>query len=241
MNYKGIWVRGQRYKVLEFLNRPKFRLMDLPPELRHNVLRYLPDATDVGVYLSGHNGMSPTAVELPVTARAGDRVLRQETIMMTIEQTTFAIHSGPGNASFQTWLEHVDLRLASDGYINGFDAVKSLSFPYFSRYPHSHLLATATNNDIELMLKCRNLESVSMEWAGQELCNYDAATGMPFAKPVQQLRSEYRLDRMLDLRRVKKLVLVGRMIGDTTLSDLATWLGTNMPHVDGKRIQVVVV
>lgn len=233
-------VREHKHKVMDSVDKQKFRIMDLPPEMRHSILRFLPEVDLVPVYLPGHNGRAPTGVNLPVTARAGDKLLRQETIMTTIEQSIFEIHSGPGNAGFQTWLKHVDLSLASRGYTNGFDAVKSLSFPYSSRYPHASLPATTPNNDIELMLRCRNLESVHMVWVTQSLMNYDAVTGQHAPKGVQQLRTEYRLDRMLGLRRVKKLTLFCRGANTIALHNMAAWLGASMPDVDGQTIQVIV-
>ncbi|KAK4540889.1 hypothetical protein LTR36_008831 [Oleoguttula mirabilis] len=241
VKYEGMWMHEERAKVLDFLRRQVFRIMDLPPELRHQILRYLPANTTVTVYLAGRNGLPPSGVELPVTTRAGDKLLRQETLMLTIEQTTFSIHSFVGNTSFQNWLQHVDLRLASDGYTNGFDAVKSLSFPFFSRFPHAIFPATQANSDIELMLKCRNLESVSMEWHFSELASYDAATRHTSPKTVQQLCAQYRLDRMLGLRKLKKLVLVQfRGVGSIALQHLAAWSRANMAEVGGHACQVTV-
>ncbi|KAK5132861.1 hypothetical protein LTR08_008577 [Meristemomyces frigidus] len=240
MNHDGVWMLESRHKFLSYIKKRQFKLMSLPSELRHEILKYLPEDTYIGVYLPGHRGMVPTGVELPVTARAGDKLLRQETIMITIEQTTFAIHSGPGNASFQNWLGDVDLRLTSKTYVTGFDAVKSLAFPYFSRFPHASLAPATPNSDIELMLSCRQVEQVSMVWVAQELVADDAATGQQGPKTVERLRKEYRLDRMLGLRKLRTLTLVRRGAGNSTaLDDLAAWFRANMSGVDGQSIQVV--
>ncbi|KAK5125242.1 hypothetical protein LTR85_000918 [Meristemomyces frigidus] len=256
VKYKGVWMREERQKVLEHINtaefrimdlpselpimETKFRIMDLPSELRHHILSYLVENDLVSVYLPGNGYMPPTGIDLPVTARAGDKLLRQETLMLTIEQTTFDIHSFIGNTGFQAWLRRVDLRLASGGYTDGFDAVRSLSLPYFCFFPHATFPATRPNSDIELMLKCRNMEEVSIAWADKELWSVDATTGLQAAKTVQQLRTQYRLDRMLGLRRLKKLVLKRKGIGNIALHNLATWFRASMPDVDGQPIQVIV-
>ena len=229
-----------QHKITIYLQKRQFKLMKLPPEVRHRILHYLPKSKYIAVYLPGNNGRTPTRVELAVTARASDKLLRQETIMTTIEQTTFAIHSGPGNAKFQKWLGETKLSLASPNYHLAFDVVKSLSFSYFSRFHHQTMPATAKDNDIELMVKCCQLESASMVSVGAELFAYDN-TGQYLAKTVQRLCQEYRLDRMLDIW-LKKLTLIWRGLGDVTdLERLAAWFRANMSNVDGRPINVVLL
>ena len=80
-----------------------------------------------------------------------------------------------------------------------------------------------------------------MVWVRQELGTYDHTTGQQLGKTVDQLRNEYCLDRMLGLRKLKTLTLVGRGIGDrTTWDNLAAWFRANLPNVDGCPIRVVV-
>jgi len=229
-------------KLLEKLDCKRCQiLLKLPPELRHQVLSYLPKHDIVAVNLPGNHGLPPTKIPLPATAHAGDRLLRQETLIVTIESTTWSIHSWPGNQGFQAWLGGIDLTLASKTYATGFDAVKSLMFEFFSRYPHRIKQPQDPNNDIELMLKCGNLEHVTTEWAGEELREYDRVTGTWNYKTVDQLRVDYRLDRMLELRKLKKLELVlCKGVGLGVLPELGAWFVANMPQVAGKAIEVVV-
>ena len=235
--HKGNWMTEQTRNALKRI----FDLVALPPEIRHQIISHLlpPGDNIVRVFLPGYAGTPPTPIALPVTARLGDRQLRQETLMVTIERTTWSVHSYQGNIAFNTWLSKVDLSLASSNYATGYDAVKSLHFPYFSRYPHVTLRPHEPNLDIELMLKCNNLEKVTMEWVGQEL---NIGAGSP--KSVQQLRTQYRLDRMLNLKKIKCLRL--RLIRDHSaanldlLRELGAWFKANMATIDGQAIDVVV-
>ena len=137
----------ERRKVLGHHDlKAKLQIMTkLPPELCHYILSFVPKNKIDMVYLRGNHGLPPTKVKLPVTTHAGDRLLRQETIMVTVESTTWSIHSWPGNQAFQAWLDGLDLSLASKTYKNGCDAVKSLMFEFFSRFPyHSYRPHTRT-------------------------------------------------------------------------------------------------
>ncbi|RMX74598.1 hypothetical protein D0869_12432 [Hortaea werneckii] len=154
VNYNGEYMTEPRMKVLKFIES-KIQIMQLQPEIREIILDHLCEETTIAVFLRG-NGYSPaTGIKLPVTARAGDRLLRQETIRTALEKTTFRIDSFPGNQAFQAWLE------------------KYLLFPYFSRFPHYNYPADHLNSDIELVLKCRNLETVNIQWASDVLYHGD--------------------------------------------------------------------
>lgn len=226
--------RGQEWWDLN----KKFQLMALPAELRHRILSNLPEKDFVAVFLPGRYGQVPQGIEIPVIAQAGDRQLRAETIMVTIEQTTWSIHSGPGNTHFQQWLSGVDLTPASKNYTDGFDAVKSLTLPYFSRFPHARLLATAPNNDVELALKCKNLERLSTLWVDEELFKCDQDGHGP--KTVPQLRGEYRLDGLLGLTKLKRMYLGyrGGAGGQQVIEALAVWFKADF--VKRGKVEMVV-
>ncbi|RMX76960.1 hypothetical protein D0869_10251 [Hortaea werneckii] len=235
VNYNGEYMTEPRMKVLKFIES-KIQIMQLQPEIREIILDHLCEETTIAVFLRG-NGYSPaTGIKLPVTARAGDRLLRQETIRTALEKTTFRIDSFPGNQSFQDWLERVDLREVSKNYVNGFDAVKHLLFPYFSRFPHYNYPADHPNSDIELMLKCRNLETVNIQWASDVLYQSDGRV-----KTVDQLRKEFRLDRMLGLANLKQLTVTGRLTweGEKLLHDLAGWFWDNLVGKGGSKVEVL--
>lgn len=179
-------------------------LMSFEVELRDKILEYLVHGSPIRVFLAPRGRDPPTAIQLPITARVGNRKLRQETIRVALMNTTLEIHSGPGNRKLQQWLSSIDLSLASKGQTNGFDAVKKLSFPYFSFLPYDRLLADTPHGDIELMKKCSNLREVSIYFSPGQVCDYFAPD-----KSAQQLRQDYRLDGMLGLEKLETLRFLG--------------------------------
>ena len=50
-----------------------------------------------------------------------------------------------------------------------FDAVKSLRFPYFSRFPHKRLADDIPNNDVELTCRSQNLRVLDITFVDEEL------------------------------------------------------------------------
>ena len=219
--------------------RKKFRLFGLPYEVRHEILGYVADAMSIAVYLPGIGGMPSTAIPLPLVTQVGDRRLRLETILLAIKQTTLEIHSGPANQKLQVWLASLNFsHTGNTSLCNGFDAVHSLRFPYFSRFPHRILAARSSNNDIDLMRRCANLRSVSLHFVHSELIDY--TTGL--AKSVAQLRAEYRFDCMRNLRNLSKLELEGPSpgtVGHTVTVALAAWFRWEYA-LHGKALQVTI-
>jgi hypothetical protein len=211
-----------------------FRFLDLPQKIRHKIYKYLPETTYAQVFLGGRYG-TPTKIQLPAITRAGDTLIRQEAIKITIEITTFSVHSFEGNQKFTEWLGIVDLSKSSKNYISGFDAVKSLEFPYFSRFPHRYFDASRTNSDIELMVRCKNLEKASLTWASDELFEYDDDNGSMEPKSVEVLRRQYRLDRMLACENLTTVLLVGYRSRAQSLQDLADWLRAELPAAKNGR------
>lgn len=195
-------------------DKPKpreFRIMALPFDVREKILQFVAldfikkrsPSLNLAVYLPGINGKTSTAIRLPPITQAGDRKLRLETILITLKLVTLEIHSGPGNAMLQKWLE--SLRLDKSGQTTlcaGFDAVHSLEFPYFSRYPFHFLPANAPNNDVELMRRCNTLRHVKVNFVLSTLYGNPGSL-----KTVAELRKDYRLDGMLELQNLRTLVL----------------------------------
>jgi len=232
-----IEARDGTLMTMKFARSKPFQMMELPPEIRRQILSHLIEETFLNVYLRGVYS-APTGMILPSIVYA-DKTLRAEYLREAIEQTTFSIHSGQGNEHFQKWLASTDLSDVSS-YKNGFGAVKTLHFPYFSRYPWYVLPADAPNNDIELMLRCPNLETVSLFWAGATLTDQNNV-----GKIVEQLRTEYRLDRLLQLRGLKRMVMFRFQFGTTmeeVLENLVQWLREALPMNEaGERPEVKII
>ncbi|KAK0893818.1 hypothetical protein LTR91_020321 [Friedmanniomyces endolithicus] len=232
-----IGARDGTLMTMRFARSKPFQVMEFPPEIRRHIWSHMIEETFLNVYMRGVHG-APTGMILPNIVYA-DKTLRAEYLREAIEKTTFSIHSGPGNQHFQKWLASTDLSDVSS-YKNGFGAVKTLHFPYFSRHPWYILPADAPNNDIELMLRCPNLESVSMFWAGATLTDQNNV-----GKSVEQLRTEYRLDRLMQLRGLKRMVMYRFQFGNATeevLETLVEWLREALPMSEaGERPEVKII
>lgn len=204
---------------------PKFRIMDLPYDIRERILRQdtlefvsrTSPSLCIAVYLPGINGGASTAMRLPPVTQAGDRELRMQSMLVTIKLITFEIHSGPGNAKLQRWLRSINLQASGQTHLNtGFDAVHSLYFPYFSYFPY-HLPEITANNDIELARRCANLRTLKVYFSSD---NLEDVYGNP--ETVACLRESYRLDGMLELKNLKYLALHASSCL-TALKNLKVW------------------
>ncbi|KAK3620379.1 hypothetical protein LTR56_014964 [Elasticomyces elasticus] len=225
--------------TLRFLRSQPFNLMGLPAELRLRILSYLVEANILDVYTRGRLG-PPQGMKLPNIVYA-TKILRAQYLLVAIANTTFRVHNGPGNTHFQEWLTDTDLTDVSHHHKDGFDAVKALEFPYFSRFPHQALAPDVPNSDVKLMLRCKNLESVRMNWVGSTL--FDQAT--QGGKSVAQLRTEYRLDGMLGLHTLKRLQLeryAPATFADEVLENLAEWFRSGLKlNCEGKGAVVEII
>lgn len=223
-----------------------FPIMDLPYDIREKILQF--DALDyvsqaspslhIRVYLPGNYNAAPTAIRLPPLTQAGDRTLRLQSILVTIKLITVEIHSGPGNARLQTWLESLNLDGSGETRLRtGFDAVHSLYFPYFSRYPFYTLPANAPNNDVQLMRRCANLRKVRLNFAHETLSNNQGAI-----KSVEDFRRDYRLDGMLDLPSLVTLTLQNSSLdlnGVPLLMPLKVWFESEFSK-KGRSVTVTI-
>lgn len=99
-----------------------------------------------------------------------------------------------------------ELKTKNTSYNLGYECIREMRVPFFSRFPHKTLPKDAFNNDVLLMRACKNLTFVTTSWVGKEVtyfCNRDRY----IAQPIEQIVKEYRLDGMLDLRKLKFLHL----------------------------------
>lgn len=193
-----------------------FRLLDLDWSARPTILELLIGKHTVAVFLPGRYGQSAVGIKLPEITKV-NKQLRVESLLVAIEESTFEIHSDPGNTKFQNWLANTDLKPLNgnvpENIKTGFDAVQKLHFPYFSRFPH-HLPHITSNNDVNFMLKCDNLQEITLNFHFQEVFRKDVPG---VEKTAEQLRKEYYLDGVLGLDKLKKLRFSGWCSADKDL------------------------
>ena len=210
---------------------------NVPFEVRLLILNFAIDPITTPFFLKGHTGKSKQTTCLPLGPLTTHPSLRMrlEALLITIEKTTIEIHSGPANQAVQAWLASIDFtRLRGDSsYRSGFDVVKALRFPFFSRFPHRSLPSSAKNEDIQLIRCCKNLSSVRLTFVDEELTYFYNMDGW-LAKPVEQIREEYRLDDILGCGKLKHLHLANKItyqvyeasghVGERVVGRLREWL-----------------
>jgi hypothetical protein len=179
-----------------------FNLMGLPYDVRHGILERSVGTQNLKVFLRG-NGIP---IFLPAIARAGSKRLRRECLLVVLKQRTIEIHSGPGNAAMQKWLSKIDFTDTDSFLESGFDAITSLSFPYFSRFPYASPGITK-NNDVGLAMACKNLRSLRLDFNVAELIRIEAYYGkiMGYDTPALAIRQSYQLDGLLNAASLEKL------------------------------------
>lgn len=162
-------------------------------------------------FLPGGKGKKGSSLPLDPLACHTDERFRLESLIVTIEKSTIEIHSGPANEGVQQRLESVDFTPISGdtSYKTGFDAVKSLRFPDFSRFPHHRLPADAKNQDIALKLRCKNLTTLPITWVDEEVTYFAPMPGYQ-PKDIDVIRRQSHLDDMLKIKGLKHLHLAAR-------------------------------
>ncbi|KAF7187768.1 hypothetical protein HII31_10904 [Pseudocercospora fuligena] len=206
----------------------KFRFFDLPFAIRQKILRRVFPKTTAAVFLPGKYGRPRSYIpihDLFWTCRQ----LRAEALLVFIEQTNFAIHSFPGNEQLVNWLKAISFKPVKGevgkDIFTGLDALRSLEFPYFSRFPHARFDDTTPNSDVQLMSQAPQLQEVRLNWVWSEL-TYRPNPYDEIPKDLSTLRRQFRLDGILGLRRLKKVVLRGPVFVEETigLKALAKWM-----------------
>ncbi|KAF2207219.1 hypothetical protein CERZMDRAFT_102714 [Cercospora zeae-maydis SCOH1-5] len=87
---------------------------------------------------------------------------------------------------------------------DGFDAVRALRFPYFSRFPY-YLPHIASNNDIGLMLKCKTLRSAAIAFTPGDVVTLWGTGVRGLQKPAAQFVQEYYLTKILGRNELEEL------------------------------------
>ncbi|KAM0722201.1 hypothetical protein Q7P37_001642 [Cladosporium fusiforme] len=200
-----------------------FRFLDLPFDLRDIILGHIIKSQNIMAFLKN----SSTPLRLPAVAYAGHMALRRHCQLVTLKKCTIEIHSGPGNAKLQSWLSKIDFSAISN-LRTGFDAIRSLKFPYFSRFPYG-TPGINTNNDVQLMLACKNLTTVTLNFHPGEVGRIfmrfhnraERNNSTLYFETAQRIRQNYQLDGILGATELKTLRLDANPWGP--LSELASW------------------
>lgn len=180
----------------------------LPPELRRYILDLIIDPIATPIFIMHRRLGHYLKPIIPAIACAFTLQNRLECMAILLEKSTLEIRSGPGLTRTLGFLQAIDFNetAKNTSYDTGFDCVRSLVFPYFSRYPHAVLGDKAINKDIMLMRMCKNLFSVKLTFVDEELICW-GKDGYE-VKAIERIRREYRLDLMLGLKKLTRLRLV---------------------------------
>lgn len=197
-------IHREQLQASQEQNNTKFRLMDLPYDARRIILGHSIDFQTLRAFLK--NDRMP--IRLPEVARAGDSRLRRECLLVALNKCTMEIHSGPGNAALQGWLSSINFQGVDTSLETGFDAITSLDFPYFSRFPYGRPDITS-NNDVGLALSCKNLRDLKLNFHSEELgrvfYEHYESEGDVAAKSALSVRKNYQLDGLLGAEKLQTL------------------------------------
>jgi hypothetical protein len=239
-------VRQQLKATQDFLaerlskGQQRFELMRLPYDVRHLILEHLTNPQNIRVFLR----RSSIPIRLPEAARAGNIQLRRECLLVALKMCTIEIHSGPGNAALQAWLSMIDLTGIDSFCETGYDAITSLNFPYFSRFPYRDASITK-NNDIGLALACRNLRSLSVDFHSEELfrvlCRHPESEGNVATNCALDIRKSYQLDGLLDATKLEKIRFRTGAPEDLLagLAEMVAWLDKGFQE-RGQKVVIVI-
>ena len=147
-----------------------------------------------------------------------------------------------GNAALRAWLSTIDLTCIELFCKTGFDAIKSLSFPYFSRFPYRDASITK-NNDVGLALACKNLRSLTLDFHSEELfrvlCRHPEAEGDVAAKCALDIRKSYQLDGLLGATKLETIRFRACASEDLLagLKEVVAWMEKGF-HERGQKVVI---
>ena len=183
---------------------PNFRyFMDLPYDARYVVLEHMTPKQNIRAFLRRER----VGLELPIVARAGNRQLRRECLLVALNSCTMEIHSGPGNERLREWLAKISFDGVGTRCKTGFDAITSLKFPYFGYFPYGQPGITI-NNDLGLAMACKNLRTMRIHFAARSLENIASrcyGQEDPFELAAAMIRENFQLDGIFEAKKLEKL------------------------------------
>ena len=161
----------------------------------------------------GHDtnlALSPgsTATIVPGNIVQASKMLRLEYVLVALEGNTLGLGHHGDTIKLQHWLKGLDMSKVSS-YGNGLDAVKSISIRCRSGHLRGDDAKHMMHDDLDMVEQCRNLTVVEVICPFN--CFLDRNTplnpGWP-ARCLQQLYSDYPLDRLHKMSKLKELRLM---------------------------------
>jgi hypothetical protein len=155
-----------------------------------------------------------------------------EIIGVFMRNSKFMIASIHDNVFFRKFIASVR---------NGPAHVRELHLDFFDFFPDYEVTTgkrIPVNSDLELALACHGLHTLRLAFRTRNL--RDSSTGTP--KTVEELVGKYRLRRLLDCEKLRKIHLYGRYRYDgpmQVLRDLADWVTAEFEKQD-HRVECVV-
>ena len=180
-----------------------YHFMDLPYDVRYLVLEHMTPKQNIRAFLRRER----VGLQLSIVARAGNRQLRRECLLVALNSCTMEVHSGPGNERLREWLAKVDFTDVGTRCETGFDAITSLTFPYFGYFPYGQPVITV-NNDLGLAMACINLRTMDIYFAPRSLESIEGrcrGQDDPLELAAAMIRVNYQLDGIFEAKNLEKL------------------------------------
>lgn len=171
-----------------------FPLMELPYDVRHNIIEHMIDEQTIRPFMIPY----ATPIGLPNAARAGDRLLRRECILITLKLTTLEVQTGARNLILQRWLASISFEGVETSYKTAFDAIRSLKFTCFSFFP----IAQVKYDDIVLCQKSKHLRKLTINFHPDALIVSHLGPVLNYAPAFRQ---DSHLAGLLELSNLEEL------------------------------------
>jgi hypothetical protein len=220
---------------------PNFHyFMDLPYDVRYMILERMTPKQNIRAFLRRER----VGLQLPIISRAGNIKLRRECLLVALNSCTMEIHSGPGSERLRAWLAKVSFEGVDTSCETGFDAITSLTFPYFSYFPYGQPGITK-NKDVGLAMACKNLRTMRVHFAARSLENIAGrclGQDDPFELAAAMIRENYQLDGIFEAKKLEKLSVsgYGSEYAPRGLREFLRWLGTEFER-RGQRTVIEVL
>lgn len=257
-NVKGygvhkVQLRATQHLIQKRLRQHVFRFMDLPQEIREIILSLLVGDSSSVTWTEGWP--KPVSYKedpniLPVTAWVGNRMLRLETIVVTLRKLELGVHCGSYLRRFTRWLSGIELAPARQAGVtqlnSSFEALTRLTFKcvVMRSYPFEEGVYACQHSDTlsrdkVFLESCKNLRYLRTEayMSRHELSRPD------IWDPLGDAKSRLPVATLLRLEKLETLCFVFRGSrswfdgADLTRADAISRLDIVAAWFEGKYLQ----